>query len=81
MFVPYAEFTCGAKLGAGEAKLSSKLRIHSAGVSTANIEATHAPGSAWMGDRSDPVPPSSALCPWARGRCWLEVKIRVIASW
>ncbi|MGF6985474.1 glyoxylate carboligase [Paraburkholderia atlantica] len=48
MFAPYDEFARGAKLAADEAKLSSKLRIYSADISTADIEAIRAPGSAWV---------------------------------
>ncbi|WP_436407270.1 substrate-binding domain-containing protein [Burkholderia cepacia] len=48
VFAPYDEFARGAKLAADEAKLASKLRIYSADISTADIEAIRAPGSAWV---------------------------------
>ncbi|MDF3084048.1 substrate-binding domain-containing protein [Burkholderia sola] len=48
VFAPYDEFARGAKLAADEARLSSKLRIYSADVSTADIEAIRAPNSAWV---------------------------------
>jgi len=42
------EFARGAKLAADEARLSSKLRIYSADISTADIAAIREPGSAWV---------------------------------
>nr|WP_321939150.1 substrate-binding domain-containing protein [Burkholderia cepacia] len=48
VFAPYDEFARGAKLAADEAKLASKLRIYSADISTADIEAIRSPGSAWV---------------------------------
>ena len=48
VFAPYDEFARGAKLAADEARLSSKLRIYSADISTADIEAIRAPDSAWV---------------------------------
>lgn len=48
VFAPYDEFARGAKLAADEANLSSKIRIYSADISTADIEAIRAPGSAWV---------------------------------
>ncbi|KWK04295.1 substrate-binding domain-containing protein [Burkholderia stagnalis] len=48
VFAPYDEFARGAKLAADEAKLSSKLRIYSADISTADIDAIRAPNSAWV---------------------------------
>ncbi|WP_347469836.1 substrate-binding domain-containing protein [Burkholderia stagnalis] len=48
VFAPYDEFARGAKLAADEAKLSSKLRIYSADISTADIGAIRAPNSAWV---------------------------------
>ncbi|MGK8197493.1 substrate-binding domain-containing protein [Burkholderia cepacia] len=48
VFAPYDEFARGAKLAADEAKPASKLRIYSADISTADIEAIRAPGSAWV---------------------------------
>lgn len=48
VFAPYDEFARGAKLAADEAKLSSKIRIYSADISTADIEAIRAPDSAWV---------------------------------
>nr|WP_322072760.1 substrate-binding domain-containing protein [Burkholderia cepacia] len=48
VFAPYDEFARGAKLAADEAKLASKLRIYSADISTADIEAIRVPGSAWV---------------------------------
>jgi simple sugar transport system substrate-binding protein len=48
VFAPYDEFARGAKLAADEAKLSSKIRIYSADISTADIEAIRAPNSAWV---------------------------------
>ncbi|CAR57366.1 substrate-binding domain-containing protein [Burkholderia cenocepacia] len=48
VFAPYDEFARGAKLAADEARLSSKIRIYSADVSTADIEAIRAPNSAWV---------------------------------
>ena len=48
VFAPYDEFARGAKLAADEANLSTKIRIYSADISTADIEAIRAPGSAWV---------------------------------
>ncbi|RQY75525.1 sugar ABC transporter substrate-binding protein [Burkholderia stagnalis] len=48
VFAPYDEFARGAKLAADEAKLSSKVRIYSADISTADIDAIRAPNSAWV---------------------------------
>ncbi|RFU49382.1 substrate-binding domain-containing protein [Paraburkholderia sp. DHOC27] len=48
VFAPYDEFARGANLAADEAKLSSKVRIYSADISTADIEAIRAPNSAWV---------------------------------
>ncbi|MFP3428442.1 substrate-binding domain-containing protein [Paraburkholderia sp. SIMBA_061] len=48
VFAPYDEFARGAKLAADEAKLGSKVRIYSADISTADIEAIRAPNSAWV---------------------------------
>jgi simple sugar transport system substrate-binding protein len=48
VFAPYDEFARGAKLAADEAKRASTLRIYSADISTADIEAIRAPGSAWV---------------------------------
>ncbi|MEW6346516.1 MAG: substrate-binding domain-containing protein [Paraburkholderia sp.] len=48
VFAPYDEFARGAKLAADEANLGSKLRIYSADISTADIEAIRAPNSAWV---------------------------------
>jgi simple sugar transport system substrate-binding protein len=47
-FAPYDEFARDAKLAADEAMLSSKLRIYSEDISTADIEAIRAPGGAWV---------------------------------
>lgn len=48
VFAPYDEFARGAKLAADEANLGSKVRIYSADISTADIEAIRAPNSAWV---------------------------------
>jgi simple sugar transport system substrate-binding protein len=48
VFAPYDEFARGAKLAADEAGIAPKLRIYSADISTADIEAIRAPGSAWV---------------------------------
>jgi simple sugar transport system substrate-binding protein len=48
VFAPYDEFARGAKLAADEAGISSKVRIYSADISTADIEAIRAPNSAWV---------------------------------
>ncbi len=48
VFAPYDEFARGATLAANEANLSSKIRIYSADISTADIEAIRAPNSAWV---------------------------------
>jgi simple sugar transport system substrate-binding protein len=48
VFAPYDEFARGAKLAADEANVGSKLRIYSADISTADIEAIRAPNSAWV---------------------------------
>jgi len=48
VFAPYDEFARGAKLAADEAKPGSKVRIYSADISTADIEAIRAPNSAWV---------------------------------
>jgi simple sugar transport system substrate-binding protein len=48
VFAPYDEFARGATLAANEANLGSKLRIYSADISTADIEAIRAPNSAWV---------------------------------
>src|ERR1700722_6619559 len=48
VFAPYDEFARGATLAANEANLSPKIRIYSADISTADIEAIRAPNSAWV---------------------------------
>lgn len=48
VFAPYDEFARGANLAAGEANLAGKVRIYSADISTADIEAIRAPNSAWV---------------------------------
>lgn len=48
VIAPYDEFARGANLAANEANLAGKLRIYSADVSTADIEAIRAPNSAWV---------------------------------
>jgi simple sugar transport system substrate-binding protein len=48
VFAPYDEFARGAKLAADEAGIASKVRIYSADISTADIEAIRAPGSPWV---------------------------------
>jgi simple sugar transport system substrate-binding protein len=48
VFAPYDEFARGAKLAADEAGVASKLRIYSADISTADIEAIRAPNSPWV---------------------------------
>lgn len=48
VFAPYDEFARGAKLAADEASLGTKLRIYSADISTADIEAIRAPNSPWV---------------------------------
>jgi simple sugar transport system substrate-binding protein len=48
VFAPYDEFARGATLAASEANLGSKIRIYSADISTADIEAIRAPNSAWV---------------------------------
>lgn len=48
VIAPYDEFARGASLAADEANVASKLRIYSADISTADIEAIRAPGSAWV---------------------------------
>jgi simple sugar transport system substrate-binding protein len=48
VFAPYDEFARGANLAADEGNLSSKIRIYSADISTADIEAIRAPNSAWV---------------------------------
>jgi len=48
VFAPYDEFARGAKLAADEAGIASKVRIYSADISTADIEAIRTPGSPWV---------------------------------
>ncbi|KVE32522.1 substrate-binding domain-containing protein [Burkholderia sp. TSV86] len=48
VFAPYDEFARGALIAANEAKLGSRVKIYSADISTADIEAIRAPGSAWV---------------------------------
>lgn len=48
VIAPYDEFARGANLAANEANLGDKLRIYSADISTADIEAIRAPNSAWV---------------------------------
>ena len=48
VFAPYDEFARGATLAANEANLGSKIRIYSADISTADIEAIRAPDSPWV---------------------------------
>lgn len=48
VFAPYDEFARGAKLAADEANIGSKIRIYSADISTADIEAIRAPNSPWV---------------------------------
>jgi simple sugar transport system substrate-binding protein len=48
VFAPYDEFARGAKLAADEANIDSKIRIYSADISTADIEAIRAPNSPWV---------------------------------
>ncbi|TDG03593.1 sugar ABC transporter substrate-binding protein [Paraburkholderia guartelaensis] len=48
VIAPYDEFARGANLAANESNVASKLRIYSADISTADIEAIRAPNSAWV---------------------------------
>ncbi|WP_186252425.1 substrate-binding domain-containing protein [Burkholderia gladioli] len=48
VFAPYDEFARGAKLAAEENGIASKLRIYSADISTADIQAIRAPDSPWV---------------------------------
>ncbi|MEM5403496.1 MULTISPECIES: substrate-binding domain-containing protein [Paraburkholderia] len=48
VIAPYDEFARGANLAANESNLASKVRIYSADISTADIEAIRAPNSAWV---------------------------------
>ncbi|WP_322034001.1 substrate-binding domain-containing protein [Paraburkholderia sp. J76] len=48
VIAPYDEFARGANLAANESNLGDKLRIYSADISTADIEAIRAPNSAWV---------------------------------
>ncbi len=48
IFAPWDEFARGATLAADEAGLDSKLRIYSADISTADIDAMRAPHSPWV---------------------------------
>jgi simple sugar transport system substrate-binding protein len=48
VIAPYDEFARGASLAADEESLGGKLRIYSADISTADIEAIRAPNSAWV---------------------------------
>jgi len=48
IIAPYDEFARGANLAANESNLANKLRIYSADISTADIEAIRAPNSAWV---------------------------------
>lgn len=47
VFAPWDEFARGAALAVDENKLNGKIRIYSADISTPDIEAMRAPGSAW----------------------------------
>jgi simple sugar transport system substrate-binding protein len=47
MFAPYDEFAKGVKIAVDEADLTSKIKIYSADISTADISAMREPGSAW----------------------------------
>ncbi|MEX3845660.1 substrate-binding domain-containing protein [Paraburkholderia sp. BR10882] len=48
VIAPYDEFARGANLAANESNVASKVRIYSADISTADIEAIRAPNSAWV---------------------------------
>lgn len=48
MFAPYDEFAKGVKIAVDEAGMTSKVKIYSADVSTADIAAMREPGSAWV---------------------------------
>jgi simple sugar transport system substrate-binding protein len=48
VFAPWDEFARGANLAVAENKLSSKVKIYSADISTADIQAIRAPDSAWV---------------------------------
>jgi simple sugar transport system substrate-binding protein len=48
MFAPYDEFARGVKLAVDGAKLSSRIKIYSADISTPDIVAMREPGSAWV---------------------------------
>ncbi|WP_246791873.1 substrate-binding domain-containing protein [Burkholderia perseverans] len=48
VFAPYDEFARGAKLAADENGIAAKLRIYSADISTADIQAIRAPDSPWV---------------------------------
>lgn len=48
VFAPWDEFARGVKLAVDEGKLNGKVRIYSADISTPDIEAMRAPGSAWV---------------------------------
>ena len=48
VFAPYDEFARGVKLAADEGKFGGKIKIYSADISTADIEAIRADGSPWV---------------------------------
>ncbi|WP_425365017.1 substrate-binding domain-containing protein [Fulvimarina endophytica] len=68
IFAPFDEFAKGAKIAVDEAGLSSDIRIYSADVSTADIQAMREPGSAWVA--------TAATNPTVVG----EVSVRALAS-
>ena len=79
VFAPYDEFARGAKLAADEARLSSKIRIYSADVSTADIEPS-ARRTARGSRRPRPIRRSSARCRCGPPRCWSQGRTRARAS-
>ena len=48
MFAPYDEFARGVKMAVDEAKMSSRIKIYSADISTPDIVAMREPGSCWV---------------------------------
>jgi len=48
VFSPYDEFAKGAKIAVDEAGLSDKVKIYSADISNADIQAMREPNSAWV---------------------------------
>lgn len=68
IFAPYDEFAKGSKIAVDEAGLNQKIKIYSADISTADIQAMKEPDSAWVA--------TAAVNPEAAG----AISVRALAA-